>query len=304
MKNIYVLGSINMDLVIQTPYMPKNGETIKGQNFFMNEGGKGANQAVAASKQNINTFLIGNIGKDVFGKKSLDTLKNYQVKCAYVQETNKSTGIAMIVIENNNNRIILDTGANDEIQLQQIDNALNHVQKGDLFITQLENNFSAIEYGLKKAKEKEMITIFNPAPAKELPISIYSFVDYLILNESECEILTNICPENEKKQKEAYQFFQQNGLKKLIITLGEKGSVYFSDEETFLIKANKIEPVDTTAAGDTFVGTFAASLAQGKSEIFALNYASLCSSLTCLKKGAQQSIPTLSEVENYIKNKE
>ena len=301
MKDIYVLGSINMDMVITTPYIPAEGETLTGSNFFLNGGGKGANQAVAAAKQNVPTYLIGNVGNDIFGEDLIKNLTNYNVKSKYLNKlSNTATGVAMIIIHNNDNRIILDGGANHKISLSQIDEALKEARENDIFITQLENNIDAVIYGLKQAKEINMITIFNPAPAKVLDSDIYNYIDYLILNETECEILANVYPEDEDKINEVYK---KLGVKNLIITLGSKGSLLVKENEIQAIKPNKVNAVDTTAAGDTYVGVFASQLAKGISETDALNYASIASSLTCLKEGAQQSIPYEAEVLDYIKNR-
>lgn len=303
MKNIYVLGSINMDMVISTPYMPKNGETLTGSNFFLNGGGKGANQAVAAGKQGSNVKLIASVGDDVFGTDLIAKLNEYNVNTSFINRlANTNTGVAMIIIEDGDNRIILDSGANGKISKEDIDNALAEANNGDIFITQLENNFDAVLYGLKCAKAKGMTTIFNPAPAKVLDNEFFKYVDYLILNETECEIFTGILPTDEASMIKAYEKFQEMGVGNLIITLGSKGSICFSGEEKLVIKAHKVKAIDTTAAGDTYVGSFASRLALGESVLDSLNYASLCSALTCLKKGAQQSIPTLEEVIEYQKN--
>ena len=304
MNKIYVLGSINMDMVIKTPYMPKNGETLTGSDFLLNSGGKGANQAVAASKQDVLVHLIASVGNDVFGNDLIKTLSNYNVDVTYIDKLeDTSTGVAMIIIENKDNRIILDGGANRKISNEQIDKALVDAKENDIFITQLENNIDAVLYGLKKAKEKGMITIFNPAPAIKLENEFYSYVDYLIVNETECEILTTIDPVTIEDKKKAYKALCDLGVKNLIITLGSKGSICFAGNEVIEVKANKVDAIDTTAAGDTFVGTLASKLINNASLKEALDYASICSSLTCLKNGAQQSIPTLKEVNEYLKNR-
>lgn len=301
MNKIYVLGSINMDMVITTPYIPEEGETLTGSNFFLNGGGKGANQAVAAAKQNIPTYLIGNVGNDVFGSDLINTLINYNVETSFINKiSGTSTGVAMIIIHNNDNRIILDGGANHKISLTQIDEALKNTEDKDIFITQLENNLDAVIYGLKKAKEHNMITVFNPAPAKKLPETIYETIDYLILNETECEILTDLYPNDETDIKKIYH---QLKVKNLVITLGSKGSLLIKNNEIIKINPNKVTAIDSTAAGDTYVGVFASQLVKGKTEIEALNYASIASSLTCLKEGAQQSIPYEHEVVDYLANK-
>lgn len=298
MKNIFVLGSINMDMVITTPYIPQEGETLTGSNFFLNGGGKGANQAVAAAKQNVKTYLIGNVGNDIFGNDLITNLNDYNVDTKFISKLNDvSTGVAMIIIHNNDNRIILDGGANHKVSFNQIDDALSHALEGDIFITQLENNFDAVMYGLKKAKENKMITIFNPAPAKQLDEEIYNYIDYLILNETECEILSGLYPKNEETIRIIYNKLHVNNL---VITLGSKGSLLVKDDEILNIAPNKVNAVDTTAAGDTYVGVFASQLVKSKTEIDSLNYASLASSLTCLKEGAQQSIPTEIEIIEYL----
>ena len=301
MQKTYVLGSINMDMVITTPYIPAEGETLSGSNFFLNGGGKGANQAVAAAKQNVKTYLIGNVGNDIFGKDLINNLNEYNVDTTYLHKLNGTpTGVAMIIIHNNDNRIILDGGANHKVTYQQIDEALYSAEENDIFITQLENNFDAVIYGLKKAKERKMITIFNPAPAKQLPEDIFAYIDYLILNETECEILSGLYPKNEDSIKTVYE---KLGVKNLIITLGSKGSLLVKENQIVKINPNKVNAVDTTAAGDTYVGVFASQLVKGKSEVDSLNYASITSSLTCLKEGAQQSIPYEQEVLDYISKK-
>ena len=287
-----------MDMVITTPYIPAEGETLTGSNFFLNGGGKGANQAVAAAKQNVKTYLIGNVGNDIFGKDLINNLSDYNVDTKYLHKLNETpTGVAMIIIHNNDNRIILDGGANHKVTYSQIDEALNTAEENDIFITQLENNMNAVAYGLIMAKEHKMITIFNPAPAKEINKDLYNYIDYLILNETECEILSGLYPNDESSIRKVYE---KLGVNNLIITLGSKGSLLVKKEEIIKINPNKVDAVDTTAAGDTYVGVFASQLVKGKTEVDALNYASIASSLTCLKEGAQQSIPFENEVLEYL----
>ncbi len=300
MRKIYVLGSINMDMVINSARIPESGETLSGKDFFLNPGGKGANQAVASSKQDVPTYLIGNVGKDLFGTNLLSSLNEYNVNTTYVKKIDTASGIAMIIIVDGDNRIILNGGANQKISYDQIENALNQANENDIFITQLENNLDAVIKGLEIAKKKGLITIFNPAPAIKLKDNVYSNVDYLIVNESECEILTNIKPNCKNEAFKAFKCLQNQGLKSLIITLGKRGSMCFKKNDYYRIKAHKIKAIDTTAAGDTFVGAFASQLLKDVNLEEALNYASICSALTCLKKGAQQAIPTAKEVKQYI----
>lgn len=301
MKKVYVLGSVNMDMVITTPYMPAQGETLTGSNFFLNGGGKGANQAVAVSKQDVKTYLIASLGNDVFGNELYSNLVGYNVDTTHVKKLDGvATGVAMIIIHNNDNRIILDSGSNYKITHNQIDEALQNAEENDVFITQLENNLDAVIYGLKKAKENKMITVFNPAPAIKLDKEVFNYVDYLIVNEGECELLSSINPNSDENILKAYHTLN---VKSLIITLGSKGSLYIHNDSIVKIEPNKIKAIDTTAAGDTYVGIFASQLVKGVDVVDALKYASIGSSLTCLKKGAQQSIPYHNEISEYLKNK-
>lgn len=295
MSKVYVLGSINMDMVITAPYMPACGETLTGEGFFLNSGGKGANQAVACAKQQTDVCLIGSVGRDVFGDSLLATLADYGVDVSYVGRTDGSSGVAVIVVVDSDNRIILDSGANGKISREQIDIALRDACCGDVFVTQLENNTDAVIYGLQLAKSKGLVTVFNPAPAIPLDTAVYRYVDYLVVNQSECQILSGVSPHGDSGLIKAYNAFKEKGVSNLIVTLGADGSVCFADGKKYVIPANKVQAVDTTAAGDTYVGVFASELAHGAELQQALNYASYCSSLTCLKKGAQQAIPTRAE---------
>ena len=296
MKKIFVLGSLNMDIVIKTPYMPSKGETILGSGLFYNPGGKGANQAVASSKQGVETYLIGSVGMDANGEELIKKAKSYGVNHYFIKkDLNNLTGVAIIVLTEGDNRIILDGGANQHISHDLIDEALKIAKPDDIFITQLENNIDAVYYGIEKAKEKGLITIFNPAPAKKLDDKIYSLVDYLIINEIECDILSNIKPNSDEDFHLAYKYFNEKGLKNLIITLGEKGSILLG-KETVKMDSIKVKVVDTTAAGDTYVGALASCLAKDMNIKESLEYASCASGLTCTKEGAQQSIPLYNDV--------
>lgn len=300
MKQVFVLGSINMDLVISVGRMPQRGETMHGKDFFTNGGGKGANQAVACAKQGVDTYLIGAVGEDVFANDLQKAFERYQLHTRFIQQLPTSTGVAMILIEGGDNRIVLDGGANLCITRAQINEALACAEPGDYFVAQLENNEDAVHYGLAMAREKGMITIFNPAPAAVQPRDIYQNVDILVLNETECQILTGIVPENKTAMEKAYDTVAQWGVHCFVLTLGSRGSVCFTAEGRYSVSPYTVEAVDTTAAGDTFVGTLAAQLAWGNAMPQALDYASAASALTCCKKGAQCAIPTKQEVNCYL----
>lgn len=293
-KRIFVLGSMNCDLVINTPRMPVGGETITGSGFFLNSGGKGANQAVACAKLGAQTCLIGGVGRDTFGASLVKSLSGYGVDISYVKEYDSSSGVAVIIVENGENRIILDGGANRLVTKSHIDAALDAARAGDIFITQLENNMDAVEYGIEQARRRNLTVIFNPAPAVPVKCETLAAVDYLILNETECALITGVLPETEKDVERAYAALGVP-IKGFIVTMGSRGSICRCDGRTVVTAAEKVKVADTTAAGDTFVGAFACGLSRGETVESCIKFATHCSALTCTGKGAQQSIPTLEQ---------
>ncbi len=301
MKRIFVLGSINIDLVMETRTMPTRGETLFGDNFFVNAGGKGANQAVACAKQGIETFLIGSVGDDFFGIEATNALKTYGVHCETVKKkSNCSTGVAIILVENHDNRILLSSGANFKMSEKEIEEGLIEANPGDVFIAQFENNPEATLYGLKRAHEKGLTVILNPAPARLIDLTLLKYVDFLILNETECEAITGIVPNGLPNIQRAQQQMIQLGCSKTVLTVGSRGCYSLMEENIRHYPACMINPVDTTAAGDTFVGGFAFGFIEFSGNLEkSIIYATKAAALTCLKKGAQQSIPTRNEVEAY-----
>ena len=287
MKNIFILGSINTDLVITAPYMPHKGETLMGRDFFTAHGGKGANQAVAAARSNGQVYMCGCVGDDLFGKSALEALQKERINCDHIKVVeNTPTGTAVIVICDGDNRIILDSGANSGITKEQIDSFLSKANKDDLFLTQLENPIDIVGYALNQAKAKGMIVVLNPAPAHQDIEPYLQYVDILIPNEGECELLGG----EEKLLKE---------VSCLIVTLGEKGFKIRNEQINEVFPCIKIEPVDTTAAGDTFCGAMLARYSKNDDLIAAATYGSCAASLACTKKGAQPSIPHSEEIEKF-----
>ncbi len=306
MAKVYILGSINMDLVMETAKIPLRGETLFGEHFFVNPGGKGANQAVACAKQGAETRLIGAIGNDALGMEALTALKNYGVDCTDVRQKNAwSTGIAIILVENHDNRILLSTGANFQIFKEDIDQGLVDAKLGDIFIAQFENNPEATTYGLYVAHEKGLTVLLNPAPARKIDSNLLKNVDYLILNETECEMITGIHPDDITHIREAQRKLAILGCSKTLLTVGGRGCYSLIDGTIRHYPALPIFPIDTTAAGDTFVGAFAYGLLAFSGDLQkSINYATKAAGLTCLKKGAQQSIPTRNDVERYCFTKD
>ncbi len=302
MKKLIVLGSLNMDLSIQSDYMPKSGETMNGYGFFMNSGGKGGNQAVAAAKAGVDVKMIAKVGNDAFGKQLIDDLRNYGVDVSNVEISNDvSSGVAIITRCNNDNRIILSNGANHTLDIESIKDTLNKISsKGDIFLTQLENNLDVVMKSIKYAKELGLYTIINPAPAIKFDDELYKYLDLVIVNQSECELLTGIYPDDENTYKTALNVFNNKGVE-VIITLGTDGSITNHAGGFEHINSRKVEVVDTTAAGDSYIGALCRYLVNNKDFIEGLRFASDVAALTVTKKGAQVSIPYFDEVKEYYK---
>jgi ribokinase len=293
-----------MDLVIKTAKIPNQGETVIGSDFITNTGGKGANQAVAAAKMGVKTYMIGSVGK-AFGHELIKTLEQEKVNTDFVKfEKDVSSGIAVIIIHDYDNRIILDKGANALISVQDIEKAFALAKREDILIVQHEIETDIVYYALKKAKQLGMITVFNPAPAKPLNDSIYRNIDFFIPNQTETLYYTKIFPKDINDARSAASLLLNKGVGHVLITMGEKGSYFLDRENEILVKAVKVDVVDTTAAGDAYIGAFVASLAKSYSILESMNISSIASALTVSKHGAQQSLPSLEEVESMMKGLE
>ena len=290
MKRIFIVGSLNYDLVINAPYMPKGGETLKGSDFMTNAGGKGANQAYASGKLGGKVYMCGAVGNDSFGDTLLSSLASVGVNTDSIKRVEGvSTGVAVIVVTEGENRIIIDSGANACISESDIDAFLEKAEKGDIFLTQLENPIEIVGYALKKAKEKGLLVLLNPAPANKKIIKYLKYVDIITPNETELEILGG---------KEA--LFGE-GITTVITTLGSKGYEIATKEKAEIYPCIKVKAVDTTAAGDTASGGLAVKLAEGKSIEESIAFGSLAASIACTKRGAQMSVPSLEDIDKYNK---
>ena len=300
MKNICVIGSLNMDLVVNVDTMPKPGQTIIGSNFKEVPGGKGANQAVAMARLNGNVSMIGKVGEDGFGQTLINSLKNDKVDTTYIQTSKGATGVALITVDKNaQNSIVVSPGANFEVKEDDIDNNIEAIKNSDIVVLQLETPLNTIKYALNKAKELNKYTILNPAPAVKLDDEIIKNVDLLTPNETELEIISGVSIETEEDIQKAAQIMIEKGVKELIVTLGSKGSLYINKEKSMFKKAYKVEAVDTTAAGDSYTGALAVALSQDTNIEDAMDFASKVGALSVLKEGAQSSLPTLEDVKNF-----
>lgn len=300
MKNICVIGSLNMDLVVNVDTMPKPGQTLLGGNFKEVPGGKGANQAVAMARLEGNISMIGKVGNDSFGKTLIEALNNDNVNTNHVHIANCSTGVAFITVDKNaQNAIVVAPGANFQLTKDDIDKNIDCIKNSDIVVIQLETPLETVKYALQVAKNLNKYTILNPAPAVKLDDEIIKNVDLLTPNETELEIISEIKIENEDDIIKAASKVIEKGVKELIVTLGSKGSLYINEEKSFFKSAYKVEAVDTTAAGDSFTGALAVALSNNKTMEEAMDFASKVGALSVMKEGAQSSLPTLKDVDNF-----
>jgi len=300
MKKILVLGSMNMDLVTKIKRTPKVGETVLGTGLTTTPGGKGGNQAVAIGRLGGDVTMIGKLGDDVYGELLFNSLSTGLVKCEYVGRTKKYvTGTAFILVnEDGNNSIVVIPGANSDILPKDISS--DYFVGKDYFLAQLEVPIPTVEKAFELAKHQSIFTVLNPAPAKKLPSSLMKNIDLLVPNENEFETLTGYYPDtNENRWLGANQLFQE-GIKAVLITLGEKGACYMdASKKEFMVEGYKVKAIDTTAAGDSFIGGLMTKLSEGYSIEVAIEFAMKVGALTVSQSGAQSSLPWRDEVEKF-----
>ncbi len=284
---------MNMDMVMQAERLPLAGETIRGTGFFLNAGGKGANQAVAVKRSGGALKFCACVGDDVFGERLINTLREYEVDTENVRTIDgTSSGLAQITVVNGNNRIILYGGANECLDAEGAERFLAEAVKGDIFLTQLETAPAVVLRSLETAKARGMQTILNPAPAQNFSSEMLKFTDILIPNETEAMSISG------KTDIEEAALALSERVKEVIVTVGDKGCICSRGGSVSLHPCPQVSVVDTTAAGDTFCGAFAARLGKGYSMEESVGYALKAASLAVTKRGALQSIPSENEVLN------
>lgn len=287
---ITVIGSINMDIVCQTEVFPKQGETVLGNRFETVPGGKGANQAVAATRLGGKVKMVGAVGQDSFGPVLIDILKNEKMDVSSVQMSPTSTGIANILLFEQDNRIIVVPGANNYVTPQLVDANEQVIKESKLVVMQLEIPVETVEHTLKLCKKHGVPVLLNPAPARNFKTEWMEDITYLTPNETECELIFH---EQIETSLQAYP-------NKLIVTLGDEGAMYHNGKHIVKVAGFRTTAIDTTGAGDTFNGAFAHKICEGADVKEAVQFANVAASLSVEKFGAQGGMPTIEQVEARV----
>ena len=294
MSDISVLGIFVADISFSGSKIPAVGETILGNKYNVGPGGKGCNQAIAIARLGGKVNFISKIGKDSYGELALNTLKKNKINTKnIIQDTNLQTGVAGILVDKNSgkNAINVIVGAPSTLKINEIDDQMNLIKNSKIFLTQLEVTKDVTLHCLKVAKENGCVTILNPAPASEISKEFYNNIDFFTPNETEAEFYTGIKITNNQEAKQAADKLLNLGIKKVIITLGEKGLFYSDGKEEIYLKACDVKAIDTTGAGDAFNGGLAFGLSKGKSIKKCLELANKVAGISTTKLGAGDAMP-------------
>jgi ribokinase len=302
MKNILVVGSSNTDMVIRVSKIPKPGETVLGGEFTMAPGGKGANQAVAAARAGGHVTFVARVGDDVFGERALRNFEADGIDTRFVFRTpGAPSGIALINVDGKGeNCISVASGANALLSAGDIEKADEAFNAADIVLLQLETPMETVRAAAKKARDRGVPVILNPAPARPLDDDLLRLIAVLTPNEHEAEFLTGLPVRDESGAREAAARLRARGVAAVVITLGERGAYASSPEFEGLVPAFKVDTVDTTAAGDVFNGALAVALAEKEPMKESLHFASAASALSVTRTGAQQSAPSRAEIEAFL----
>ncbi|HNK63745.1 MAG TPA: ribokinase, partial [Anaerolineales bacterium] len=285
--DILVIGSLNADLVVRSPRFPAPGETISGDDLLIIPGGKGANQAVAAARLGAQSAMVGRVGSDSFGPFLVNNLNSNQVNTAHVKVNDSATGTAIIVVDTNGqNSIVLSPGANGKVALEDVDSA----PSAKALLLQFEIPMETVLYAAKRYKSQGATVILNPAPARPIPDGLLNHVDILVPNESELALLTGMPVTDASTADLAAREILKRGVEIVIVTLGSKGALIVNHALTKQVNTFNVDVVDTTAAGDAFIGGFASAMLNGTSLEDSVQYGCACGALATTKFGAQPSL--------------
>lgn len=301
--SVLVIGSMNMDLVVQSQRLPAPGETVLGHGFFQNPGGKGANQGVALAKLGARVHFLGKVGEDAYGEAVVRSMEEAGVSTDLIKREGETTGLAFIQVDAaGRNNIVVLPGANDLVDAAYLEASLETIRQADMVLLQLEIPTETVRKALQLARRFGKLTILNPAPARPLDEDLLALVDILIPNEHELELLSGV----EGKSREALlagaKSLLDKGVGKVVVTLGSRGVLFADREGHRFHQAYAVTPLDTTAAGDGFIGGFVASYLEDRDVTAAIQQGQKTAAIAIQRLGAQSSLPTAAELEQFTKD--
>lgn len=302
MNKILVIGSSNMDLVVQVPRCPAAGETLFGSSFTTNYGGKGANQAVAVARIGSGVTFMTKLGNDTFGQQIRQHFSEEEMDLTHIlTDAESPTGTALITVEDKGeNRIIVVPGANARLTENDVESLSAEINSCRFVLTQLEIPLPTVLRVAEMSSAAGKQLILNPAPARPLPDSLLQKVFLITPNETEAEILTGIRVSDVESARRAALWFREKGVQQIVITMGSQGAFVFTDDFQGMVPAYKVKAIDTTAAGDVFNGALTVALSEGKTTADAARFGCAASALAVMRPGAQSSIPTRTEIDAFL----
>lgn len=300
-RKILVVGSSNTDMVIKARHLPRPGETIMGGTFFMNPGGKGANQAVAVARLGGQVTFICKTGSDIFGHQSQQLFEEEGINTSYIfSDSEHPSGVALITVDDKaENCIVVASGANANLLPSDLIKAEEAIEQADLVLLQLEIPMQTVEHVVETAFRMGKKVILNPAPAHPLSSVLLQHLYLITPNETEAEMISGVKITDEASAVEAARTLSEMGVQNVIITLGSKGALVYYGGEVDFVSALKVDAVDTTAAGDVFNGALTVALSEGRSLTDAVRFACKASAISVTRVGAQASAPYRNEVDTF-----
>ena len=300
MNKIVVIGSSNTDMVVRSERLPRPGESVIGGGFMMAGGGKGANQAVAVARMGHTVLFAAAVGNDMFGDAAVAAYKRFGIDTTYIARKDTPSGVALIMVDGaGQNSISVALGANNTLTVEDVMPALEQVESGDIVLLQLEIPMETVDACVAVAAAKGARVVLNPAPAAVVSEHTLSKLYLITPNQTEAQTLTGVDVTDEATAQLAAQVLVSHGVERVVITMGSAGAYLYEEGKGVLIPACKVSAVDTTAAGDVYNGALCAALAEGQSLQDALKFATKASAISVTRVGAQPSVPTREEVDNF-----